>query len=486
MPFEAEQHAVLPGRMCCFRGICNDANEDNAKAVAKVFNNAITIEKNASGTVTAVKIGSTALASDGENPDYYTFNSGVETTVKDAYYLVTSSLGSNLVLATSNITIKEKNDYIKDEKTVETASVTIGEKVTYYIKVILPASIDVTKDVTVHDQMAAELGLDKASLKAYVTHDLDGDLTALGEGKDIKDLTYSADNEYLLKVKADGDTVALDADTFNIVIPAAKVAALMDAHKDGSTYRPVTVIFQYKAELLSTADVDGDGYVNKEFSTYSDYTTKETEPKVKTYGFKVNKKDGNNQALAGAEFELRSTAADPATAYTFLAKATGDVYKKADSDDTAATNTTTLVGGSFTVKGFGAGQYYLVETKEPAGYNKLTDPIIIAIDDAGGVYKKIDSETFDSAAEYYTYDTTEKKATKLEDVTSENFASKVTTGLYVKKANSVATEFDVINQSGTALPSTGGIGTTIFYVLGAALVIGAGVLLVTRRRMNND
>ena len=44
--------------------------------------------------------------------------------------------------------------------------------------------------------------------------------------------------------------------------------------------------------------------------------------------------------------------------------------------------------------------------------------------------------------------------------------------------------FPIVNTKGTELPSTGGIGTTIFYVIGAILVLGAGILLVTRRRMN--
>jgi len=47
----------------------------------------------------------------------------------------------------------------------------------------------------------------------------------------------------------------------------------------------------------------------------------------------------------------------------------------------------------------------------------------------------------------------------------------------------VSDAFDVVNQSGSVLPSTGGIGTTIFYIIGAVLVLGAGILLVTRRRM---
>ena len=45
---------------------------------------------------------------------------------------------------------------------------------------------------------------------------------------------------------------------------------------------------------------------------------------------------------------------------------------------------------------------------------------------------------------------------------------------------------NVVNQSGAELPSTGGIGTTIFYVLGGLLVVGAGVLLVTRKRMGKS
>ena len=88
--------------------------------------------------------------------------------------------------------------------------------------------------------------------------------------------------------------------------------------------------------------------------------------------------------------------------------------------------------------------YYLLETKAPAGFNKLTGPVIVNIKDNGTI------------TVFYN-------------------------GV---KLNSPNDAFNVQNRAGTELPSTGGIGTTIFYIVGAILVIGAGVILVTRRRMD--
>ena len=361
-----------------------------------------------------------------------------EVTVDDGYYLITSSLGTNLVLATSNINIKTKNEYIVDNKVAETASMTIGQNATYYIEVYLPASIDVEKPVVVHDTLAEQLKFNNDVQVAVLDAD-PGSIAA-----DYKAITtYGTLPTAFVVGNGDEDT---NPCTFHITL-------------DTDGYAGKYLVFKYTAELLSTADADGDGYVNKEFTTYSDYTTTPSEPVIKTYDFEFTKVDGDEEKLDGAEFKLYAAWDDtnnkPSGDAIALLALTGDNagnYKKADTDD-AATTTTIVVNSKATnkatnISGLGGTaegtNYYLVETKEPAGFNKLTAPIIVKVKDDGTITVSLNGDTLDSASD----------------------------------------AFNVENLSGTVLPSTGGMGTTIFYIIGAILVIGAGIVLVTRRRMN--
>jgi len=120
-------------------------------------------------------------------------------------------------------------------------------------------------------------------------------------------------------------------------------------------------------------------------------------------------------------------------------------YVKVDSDDGAGSATLTVKGDAtgINVRGLAAGTYTLTEKSTSDGYNIMTTPITVTIDAEGNATIG----------------------------TQENVAA----------LDSIIT---VNNLSGTVLPSTGGIGTTIFYIVGAILVIGAGVVLVTRRRMD--
>ena len=150
-------------------------------------------------------------------------------------------------------------------------------------------------------------------------------------------------------------------------------------------------------------------------------------------------KGQNEAALAGATFTLSmsNTGANPIA----LISEDNNVYRVAKTGETGTvTAITTDATGKFTIKGLDADTYYLTETAAPAGYNKLADPVTIFIGEDGVV-----------------------------NATDDN-------------PNGV-TEVKVLNQSGTELPSTGGMGTTVFYVVGGILVVGAVVLLVARKRM---
>ena len=106
--------------------------------------------------------------------------------------------------------------------------------------------------------------------------------------------------------------------------------------------------------------------------------------------------------------------------------------------------------GDTTIAGFGEHDYYLYETKAPNGYNLLAEPVKF---------------TFHTSA---TMDLLTDPAW----ITLNDSATQLT-----------GMNFDIANNSGATLPETGGIGTTLFYVIGALLVVGAGVLLVTKKRM---
>lgn len=171
---------------------------------------------------------------------------------------------------------------------------------------------------------------------------------------------------------------------------------------------------------------------------------------VFTYQVVVNKyansvADGNK--LAGAEFKLEKVLKDGTKTEIAVVKL---------SDET-----------SFTFKGLDDGDYILTETQTPAQYNTIA-PI-----------------TFTVTAEHNIEWTTENRNDILTSLTG-NAASGTITFSPKTDDNGVQTglETNVINKSGSTLPSTGGMGTTIFYVVGSILVLGAAILLITKKRMS--
>lgn len=158
---------------------------------------------------------------------------------------------------------------------------------------------------------------------------------------------------------------------------------------------------------------------------------------------------------------VKGTATEYADVNTKYEKKTATNTEYADAK--ISIEKTTGEDGKISFEGLGAGTYILTETVTPKGFNTL-EPITITISFTAPEEVKDGTEkgTWEISADGLTF-------------TQGKDAEGVDAGFFAT---------NIINNSGSLLPSTGGIGTTIFYVVGAVLVIGAGILLVTKKRMS--
>ena len=251
-----------------------------------------------------------------------------------------------------------------------------------------------------------------------------------------KGLTF---NSTSLKV-AVGSTFAT-ADTDYTLTPTENGFTLELPESYVSTFTKGTVILvTYNATLNKDAVIDGDGNTNKVTLSYGNHqNTVPSEVTTKSYQFDLVKVDGTtNKLLDGAEFEL----ADGETKLSFVKDTAGN-YRVAMTGEDGATTTITVKGGKVNIYGLAGKTYTLTETKAPDGYNKL-----------------VTSETVNLA------DGSKTHATIVDSVYKDG-------GVVVE------------NHAGTVLPSTGGMGTTLFYVIGGGLMVAAVVLLVTKKRMEH-
>lgn len=229
------------------------------------------------------------------------------------------------------------------------------------------------------------------------------------------------------------------------------------------------IIVEYTATLNSSAEIGLPGNTNEVYLQFSNNPNADGEGEtgntppdkviVFTYELDATKVDGEDTStkLPGAQFKLKNSANK-----WVKVDSNGRVTGWAETEDEG----TVLESGSdglFRVIGLDDGTYYLKETKAPDGYNELKDEIKIVITA--------------STSNGQEWDGTPANALIKLDVTADG---KSGTG----NTDTGIAEIKVENNKGATLPSTGGIGTTIFYVVGGILVIGAAVLLITRRRMN--
>lgn len=177
---------------------------------------------------------------------------------------------------------------------------------------------------------------------------------------------------------------------------------------------------------------------------------------VFTYKTVINKTNENNEPLSGATFKLEK----------FVIASNGaDTYKEQKGTWVEKASTTLNNGTTFSFKGLDDGYYRLTETEAPATYNKLKESIYFEI----------------SAIH-------ETKAANpiLTDLSGDKVSGEISFTRKTGEGEEDALSADVVNKKGANLPETGGMGTTIFYIIGAILIIGSGVLMITRRRMSNN
>ena len=284
-------------------------------------------------------------------------------------------------------------------------------------------------------------------------------------------------------VNADGETPLTATDyTVSSQDESGKFTiTINDTKKITSIKKDSTIVVEYNATLNDTAEIGLPGQENKVDLTYSNnpnYTgdgastpegdkgkTPEDKVIVFTYELDVTKYLGNEETKADAE--------DGTKAGFKLGNADGSKWATVDGnlritgwvdDVAAATEVTTDATGIFKFIGLDDGKYTLRETTTPTGYNTMAD-LTLTIG-ATTANNQVWSGTASDAL----------SAIKL-TMNSTNIDGDVDKG---------NVEGSIINQKGSSLPSTGGIGTTMFYVGGGVLVAGAGVLLITKKRAKKD
>ena len=338
--------------------------------------------------------------------------------------------------------VDDKNDSTTGEDAIawqDTADYDVNDVIPYMLKGTLPsnyAKFDFF-DYTFTDEMCTGLTLNANSVKVVYYADeaaLAADTTATG-GTDIT-------NQFTITPTANAAGATLTVSKVSSWSGEGEEKTLVSAGlKDitALTADSVIVVY-YTATLNENAVIGATGNENTVTLTFSnnpnatgdgDNTTTETPEDtniVFTYQVDVNKFDEKNEPLAYVVVgTIEATKASGATNYTAS-------FQRVDD-----------------------GNYVLVETVVPSGYNAW------------------DAKAFTINATH----TQDPAELKLSDLTATGTGIALT-GNTTKGSLST----DVVNNSGAVLPSTGGIGTTIFYIVGAILVVGAGILLVTRRRMS--
>lgn len=414
-----------------FNGVEYKTAADLAKGLegadAAAFAQAVTLTGAPVATATETAVGSGVVFS-GLQAGYYIVKDqeGSLTGENDSYsqYMV-QVVGNVNVTAKADVpsTTKKITDINDSTGTVEalqdSADYDIGDDIPFQFESTIVNNIANYKNAyvyTFHDKESAGLTFNKDSVKMTV------------DGKDYTAFTVN--------------TNTADGCTFEIVTGDLKGVA-----KQGDK-----VVVTYTSKLNENAVVGAAGNPNEMYLEYSNNPNGEGTGKTPvdkviafTYKVVVEKVDEKQQPLAGAEFALQKKVGEEWVTLELVKNTEGTV---------------------FTFTGLDDGEYQIMETATPSGYNTISDKAIPFT-----VVAQHDKDSADP---------------KLTSLTGEVKSGLVGTYVFAPDKEAGALTSKIVNQSGAILPSTGGIGTTIFYIIGIVLVCGAGAILFVRKRMGNE
>lgn len=377
-----------------------------------------------------------------------TITNGGSVEVVGGYYLIKDKDGSvpssetytpYIVSVVGNVTIEPKSNEVpkftkKLKDTNDTTGVITGwqDSADYDIDDKIPFRLQgtVSKDYdsyskyyyAFHDKEEAGLTFDPSSVEVFVGDEVHGTKITTG---------YTV------------DTNPTDGCTFEIVFDDLKNIPIVTANS--------IITVTYESTLNTNAVLGEKGNVNTAMLEYSNNprgngtgTTPWDNVIVFTYKVVVNKVDQDNHSLAGAEFTLTKKLKD------------GTKVDMPMNIDTTLTQ--------FTLSGLDDGEYTLTETVTPAHYNTIS-PI-----------------TFTVNADHTITWETERREDILTSLSGDKKVGEIT---FTSSKTDGTLTTNVVNNIGTTLPGTGGIGTTIFYVIGGGLMVAAAILLITKKRMEN-
>lgn len=378
------------------------------------------------------------------------------------YYYVTTGTDSVVSIDTftgETKTINDKNPQgpnNPDKKITAEDGIDLGNSVTENAaKVGSKESFEITYNatnwVTVTNTTNGETSTSTTKIKNFYIKDTPTNLDI--DVNSVRVYVNGSENA----LASDDYTISYENNVLKIAIPWINSSGnhkYAPAGLDGNIPVKVTydaTITTSAASLAATNEVDI--YYNHDANSTSDGTPVPTDPSdppkttTYTYKFQLNKVDGSENSLSGAQFELYD--GDEKVSLVL----DEETYRVATSDDDTANTTTTIdmtSTGTVEIKGLDNKEYTLKEIKAPKGYNTAADTTIYPSDSEENGNKLVKAD-----------------------------------GTYGANAGEPG-NVTVVNRAGASLPTTGGIGTTIFYALGAILVIGAGVALIVRRRMNSE